>query len=211
MNRGTFLMVVAAGALWGAILAAERHTGQPTRYVNRQAGFELEVPEGWLVQEASAPALAPLVNAVRSAEGGTTLESLGLVIVVSEQPLGSPLAFNSNLTVSIRQIPPTASPSTSSADELRRLAASVLGDQAGWRFDTSHADPAAIQWIQADSRYERPTSHGESLAITARVAMAIDPSRSRYVLMTGSSLERTFERYQPVFERCVKRFRWLPS
>lgn len=179
-----------------------------TLYLNRQQGFQLEIPSQWGAHDHTSPEMAPLLKTGRDLSGQNepSIET-PLAVVVSEFPLNASVPFNTNITVSFYE---RAGKGESLEETLRGLAAKILQNIPIQDISRIDQSDQPIEWIVGECRYVQQTRE-RTVPIVARLAIAKDSSRSRYVLMTMSSLESDIERYGEIFLACLKSFRWLDN
>jgi hypothetical protein len=175
-------------------------------YLNRQYGFQLEIPSQWTAYDHTSPELAPLLQATRNPSGHSDERSLSApAAIFSEFPLNASVSFNTNITVSFYE----GAPEHDSLEEAIRAMASTILKNVPLQQITRLDQPGhTIPWMVGDYRYDQRTEQ-RTVPIKARLAMTKDPNASRYLLVTMSSLEDDFERYGDVLLACLRSFRWL--
>ncbi len=196
-----------ATGLW---LAADSSAcAQPqTVYVNREGGFQLSVPERWVVSDRSTPTVRALLEATRAAaQPSQQAFEPGLVAIFSEFPVGASVDFNSNFAVSMHPgAPPALHDPEATLDE---MAARLFAGLPGWKRAVAERQLQRTgAWLWADYRYEQSTGH-RTVPIRARIAMTADHRNSRYLLLTASCPDERFQEYEAVILACLQSLRWL--
>jgi len=193
----SLISLAAAGSLAGP---------SPIRYLNRQYGFQLEIPSQWTAYDHTSPELAPLLQATRNSSGHSDERSLSApAAIFSEFPLNASVPFNTNITVSFYE----GVPEDASLEEaLRAMASTMLKDVPVQQITRLDQPGHTVPWMVGECRYDQRTEQ-RTVPIKARLAITKDPRASRYILVTLSSLEDDFEQYGDVLLACLRSFRWL--
>jgi hypothetical protein len=178
----------------------------PILYLNRQYGFQLEIPSQWTVYDHTSPELAPLLHTPGNPSGQADEHSLSApAAIFSEFPLNASVPFNTNITVSFYE---GVLEHQSLEEALQVMASTILKDVPLQQITRLNQPGQTTTWMIGDCRYDQRTDQ-RTVPIKARLAIAKDPNASRYVLVTMSSLEDDFERYGDVLLASLRSFRWL--
>ena len=84
-------------------------TSGPLSYENETMGIKLTGPEGWYITpgEKAKTAVSKSIGDITSLESiKEATKKLGILVVFSQYPFGSPKEFNPNITLTTEQIPP---------------------------------------------------------------------------------------------------------
>lgn len=164
-------------------------------YTDREVGFTVHLPRGWLVRERP--------NVLRQPSGVLGVDP---VLVVTERVQGAEAEFNSNIIVSVREVPEI--PSAADPQKVAGLASEVLesvvvpkGSGATRTFESNGLSGAQsnIQYIQE--------LQGKRIKLTASVAALVSAHHRRCFLITATAPTKDFEQYQPVFKNFIRSLR----
>lgn len=198
--------LIWTGAVAGTAVVNGLCDSPSAAYVNPDATFRLQIPEGWMVHERTESRMAALLKATQETAAKSDRRFAPRALVAfSEFPLAAAVPFNSNVTISIFD----ANAADISLETFARdvSAGPPAGPPSRWRSSHDGGRSASTAWLWTEYRYEEKTATRRAV-VRSQMAVSRDPLRARYVLITASFLDRDVQQYGSVLERCVASFHW---
>ena len=168
-------------------------------YVNQRYGFTVNIPQGWTQQERPE-----LQGESRDSPKTNT------ALVITELPQITQGAFNSNITVAVRDI--NKSNRLKNVKDIQGIAIEILnsiplGNSPG---PALAIDKGSFLGARRLFQYQQEYA-GRVNKLAVEVTALISTKRDRCFLITGATLSENFSRYEPVFHSVVDSFEELGS